>query len=157
MSDLSQPRAGGEGFPIVVFVIGEQTYGLPVGDVVEVVRLPALLALSGAPPYLCGLLNRRGAYLPVLDGRALLGDERRYALSQQVLILSGGGSVEGRLGLLVDEVRGIAGFRPGQLTPCAEGTATPLLRGILNAGSASLLLLDADQLAQLALAPQVTA
>ena len=67
---------------IVSFRLGSQQYSLPVAAVCEVVRLPALVTLVGAAPALCGLLNLRGLYLPVFDGRLLIGEEAGYDLSK---------------------------------------------------------------------------
>ena len=72
---------------IVSFRLGSQQYSLPVAAVCEVVRLPALVTLVGAAPALCGLLNLRGLYLPVFDGRLLVGEAAGYDLSKQIVIV----------------------------------------------------------------------
>src|SRR5262245_43733472 len=48
----------------VTFKIAYQYCALPLAETLEVVRLPALVELAGAPPTLCGLLNLRGRYIP---------------------------------------------------------------------------------------------
>ena len=83
---------------IVTFQIAYQQYGLALDVALEIVRLPALIALVGAPPELCGLLNLRGQYLPVLDGRALIGEPSLYDLNSQIIIA---GRDKPELGLLV--------------------------------------------------------
>jgi chemotaxis signal transduction protein len=89
---------------IVSFRLGSQQYGLPIAVVCEVVRLPALVTLVGAAAALCGLLNLRGLYLPVFDGRVLLGEAADYDLSKLIMIV---GRVGPELGLLVDQVHGV--------------------------------------------------
>lgn len=138
---------------IVTWTIGPQVYGLPVADVVEVVRVPAMLTLAGAPEYVCGLLNRHGQYLPVLDGRALLDEPLRYDLASQVVIVGNPLSAAERraeLGLLVDQVCEVRMFHAGRLVPLAPSAARPFLRGVINADEGSILLLDAARLAELA-------
>ena len=89
---------------IVSFRLGSQQYSLPVAAVCEVVRLPALVTLVGASPALCGLLNLRGLFLPVFDGRVLMGEAAGYDLSKQIVIV---GRARPELGLIVDQVDGV--------------------------------------------------
>src|SRR5215208_237074 len=86
---------------IETFQLEHQRYGLALEVVREIVRLPALIMLAGAPPALCGLLNLRGQHLPVLDGRVLVGECSQYDLSSQIVIA---GRAQPELGILVDQV-----------------------------------------------------
>ncbi len=143
--------------PAVIFAIGPQEYGLPVAEVLEIVRLPSLLTLAGAPAYLCGMLNRRGRQLPVFDGRALVGEPPRYHLNSQIVIAgrtNGGAHAVPLLGLLVDEVRDVRTFQAGSLTPLNTTTAAAYLRGVVDWDDRSAVLFDLEAL--LALAPTVT-
>jgi purine-binding chemotaxis protein CheW len=137
---------------VVVFRIGGQRYALPVENVGEVVRIPALLAVAGAPPNVCGVLNLRGRHIPVLDARALVGEAPDYTLASQIVIVDerardGGGAP--RLGLLVDKVRGVQTFDAAQVEALGVELAAPFLRSILSDGAESILLMDAAGLAGL--------
>jgi purine-binding chemotaxis protein CheW len=127
--------------------LGPQHYGLPIEAVREVVRLPALLSLAGAPPYVCGMLNMRGNYLPVLDGRILIGEPATYDLSNQV-ILAGHDTPE--VGLLVDEVLEVQTLDLSRWTPLHHQAAS-FLQGVINTARGSVVLFDLDAL--LALVP----
>src|SRR5262245_31879932 len=98
----------------VTFRIARQQYALALDVVREIVRLPALVVLAGAPPTLCGLLNLRGRYLPVLDGSALVGEPVEYDESNQIVIA---GRSQPELGLLVDQVRDVCLVAAEQITP----------------------------------------
>jgi purine-binding chemotaxis protein CheW len=67
---------------VLVFEVAGQTYGLPSGDVLELVRAVAITPLPGAPPVIEGVVNVRGRVLPVLDVRA------RFRLPTKALELS---------------------------------------------------------------------
>jgi purine-binding chemotaxis protein CheW len=139
-----------------MFALGPQEYALPVAEVLEVVRLPSLLALAGAPAYLRGLLNRRGRQLPVLDGRVLVGEPPHYHLNSQIVIAghtNGGAHAVPLLGLLVDEVHDVRPFGAGCLTPLNTTTAAAYLRGVVDWTDRSALLFDLTAL--VALAPTV--
>jgi purine-binding chemotaxis protein CheW len=55
---------------ILLFELGGRHYGLPAGDVQELVRAVALTPLPKAPAVIEGLINLRGRIVPVLDVRA---------------------------------------------------------------------------------------
>jgi chemotaxis signal transduction protein len=139
---------------IVSFRLGPQEYGLPVEAVREVVRLPALITLADPAPALCGLLNLRGYYLPVLDGRVLVGEMPHYDLSNQIIIV---GHTRPKLGLLVDQVNGVATFGRTSRTPIQRGVAAQLLDSIINGAQGTMILLDLAVLAALAAKGQQTA
>jgi purine-binding chemotaxis protein CheW len=144
--------------PVVTVVLGAQEYGLPVADVVEIVPIPAMLTLAGAPPYLVGLLNRRGRYLAVLDGRILVGEPAPYDCDRYIVIaghaLPGTQQIAALVGLLVDQVCGVYAFDAESLTPLPAGTAAPFLRTIARRAARPVLLFGFDEL--LALAPAIS-
>ena len=56
----------------LLVVIDDETYAIPCDDVVEVVPLPLLVPVPGAPVSLEGTFAFRGEIVPVIDlGRAL--------------------------------------------------------------------------------------
>lgn len=136
---------------IVTCRIGPQHYALPIGVIREVVRISALLTLAGAPPFVCGLLNLRGHYIPVLDGRILTGEQAEYDLSKQIMIA---GENEPELGLLVDEVLDVQSLKASQRTPMHGQFAASFLCDVIQMGDASFILFDLDALR--ALVPENT-
>lgn len=103
---------------------------LPMAAIQEIIRVPALLASPLADELCIGMLNLRGATLPVVDLARFLGagsggdteaeesssepgnqaatDERRIVIFQQQDV---------HVGLLVDEVRSIVGYHADDLLP----------------------------------------
>jgi purine-binding chemotaxis protein CheW len=136
---------------IVTCTIGPQVYGIAIDAVKEVVRLPALIALAGAPPFVCGMLNLRGSYLPVLNGRVLVDEPAHYDASHQVIIA---GREAPEMGLLVDQVLEVYTVPPGQRTQLGNQHAAAFLRSVINTGNASVLLFDVEAL--LAMLPDTT-
>jgi purine-binding chemotaxis protein CheW len=142
----------------VTFAIGTQDYGLSVANVFEIVPIPAMLVLAGAPAYLIGLLNRRGRYLPVLDGRILVGEPVQYDLDRYVIIAGRASAnmqhVVPLLGILVDQVRDVCVFETESLTPLGTGTAAPFLDSVTRRADRSVLLFNLEEL--LALVPSIS-
>lgn len=55
---------------VLIFELAGQRYGLPVGDVRELLRVVTLAPLPGAPAIVEGVINLRGKVVPVLDVRS---------------------------------------------------------------------------------------
>ncbi len=88
---------------------------LPLSVLREVVPCPPELdEVPAAAPGLLGVLRLRGALVPVVDLLPLLDRPHPPARNPVVVVLAHDGRL---LGLLVDEVRGLATLRHGQLTP----------------------------------------
>ena len=137
------------GARFVTLKIAYQYYALPLAVTLEVVRLPALVELAGAPPTLCGLLNLRGRYIPVLDARTLMGAPATYDLNSQIVI-AGRGMPE--LGLLVDEVRDVCTVAADRIAPINRADVAPFLTSVFDLADVSMLVFDVAAL--LAFAPK---
>lgn len=127
----------------VTFQIAYQHYALPLSVVREVVRLPALVPLAGSPPTLCGLLNLRGQYLPILDGRILMGEQAIRDLTNQILIV---GREQPEVGLLVDQVQEIFTLPTSQIRPINRSDIAPFLTSVSDLAGVSILLFDPEAL-----------
>jgi len=87
----------------IIFRLGDQEYGLPIGAVDEIARPPdRITRLPRTPSFIDGVMNLRGIVVPIVDLR------RKFALgsggtgsAQRILVLGGAG---GRTGYLVDGV-----------------------------------------------------
>lgn len=85
---------------LVGFKTGNEYFGVPIGKVKEIVRVPEITAVPDTPAFLNGVINLRGRIIPVIEmnGRlGVAGPGRKK--TNRVLVLDIGGSV---VGLLVD-------------------------------------------------------
>jgi purine-binding chemotaxis protein CheW len=54
----------------LIFQIGEENYGLPIGSVDEVIRIPSeITRMPGSPAFVMGVINLRGKAIPLIDQR----------------------------------------------------------------------------------------
>src|ERR1700739_4010282 len=58
---------------VVGFRIGNETYGVRIGSVREIVRVPEITAVPNAPDVIEGVINLRGKIIPVMDLRKRFG------------------------------------------------------------------------------------
>ncbi len=106
----------------IVFQLGNEHYGLPIGAVDEIAGRPeSLTRVPRAPAFVEGVMNLRGAVIPVIDQR------RRFATGGEaepgrgrVIVMTIGGL---RAALAVDAVTGILAVPASELEP-APGLAT---------------------------------
>ena len=90
---------------------------LPLSVLREVVPCPRTLdPLPVDVPGLLGALTLRGTVVPVLDAARLAGRDHELAEGQVVVVLVSRGRL---LGLLADQVRGLASVQPAQTTQVA--------------------------------------
>lgn len=135
---------------MVTFRIGVSEYATRLDDVREVVRLQGLADLPGMRPPLAGVLDLRGAALPVLDLRgSTVGAD-----GGDVLVLAGSlPSVSGGalVGVAVDEVRAV--LPAGELTPAGTGDAGVLpsyVVQVLRGPDGVVFLVDLEQMVRAA-------
>jgi purine-binding chemotaxis protein CheW len=58
---------------VVGFRIGSETYGVRIGAVREIVRVPEITTVPSAPDLIEGVINLRGKIIPVMDLRKRFG------------------------------------------------------------------------------------
>jgi purine-binding chemotaxis protein CheW len=91
---------------LVVFVIEEQRYALPLAAVERILPMVAVSPLPEAPAVALGVINVHGQVLPVLDIRRRFGlPPRDYDLRSHLLLAR---TSRRTLALPVDEVLGVS-------------------------------------------------
>lgn len=97
---LAAPAAEESTLTVLAFTVDGQAFALPLSEVDEVMVRPGDIApAAGADPALIGAAALRGALLPLISARALLG--RRPDAEGRVLVLRLAGAA---LGLAIDRV-----------------------------------------------------
>jgi purine-binding chemotaxis protein CheW len=90
---------------VVVFVLGEQRYGLPLHAVERVVRMVDLTPLPRAPDVVLGVINVQGRVIPVVNLRRRFHlPQRDISLSDQLVIAR---TPRRSLALIVDAASGV--------------------------------------------------
>jgi len=85
---------------LVGFKIGKETFGVPIGLVHEIVRVPEITAVPDAPDYIEGVINLRGKIVSIIDLRKRFGEKEINRNKKNRILVA---EVEGKLvGLVVD-------------------------------------------------------
>lgn len=126
-----QPQTGGAAMAplgeadmgdVVTFVADRALYAVPVGRVQEILDLRPVAVMPNAPDHLLGIIDLRGANIPVVDLRRLLGRETGEDTAQTrilvVVVAHGGGRVV--IGVKTDRVIEVTQLDEGRVRPLAE-------------------------------------
>lgn len=85
---------------LVGFRIGKETFGVPIGLIHEIVRVPEITAVPDAPDYVEGVINLRGKIISVIDLRKRFGEAQIEASRKNRILVA---EIEKKLvGLIVD-------------------------------------------------------
>src|SRR3954469_6682553 len=108
----------------LVFACGESLYAVPADRAQEVVSLPVLTRVPGAPSHLLGVFAHRGEVIPVIDLGALTGVAHEGKLRRAVLVrVSRGG-----LALTATRVAGVSVLQ-GSFDPLGTNGIQAHLKG----------------------------
>jgi purine-binding chemotaxis protein CheW len=133
---------------IAVFHLGGEAYGLPAGAVQAIIKRPARVTpLPGAPNFLRGAVNYRGAVVPLIDQPARFGlaPDRVPDGAGRIMVLKMPARAGGNLtaGLAVDGVSAVRAMSPRDIAavpPLAVGRPG-LFTGLLPSGGEQPVLL----------------
>ncbi|MBJ6127018.1 chemotaxis protein CheW [Microvirga splendida] len=117
MDTSDDPSAGDEQF--IVFQLGGEEYGLPIGAVDEVVRVPdTLTRLPKAPAFIEGVMNLRGRVVPVIDQRRRFKFEGRGERRRERVVVVRIDQMQA--GFVVDTVSEVLSIPQSQLRPTPD-------------------------------------
>ena len=134
----------------LTFGLGGEEYGVALGSIQEIRGYQQPTRIAGAPDDVCGVLNLRGAIVPVIDLRVRFGLEPRIDSATVVVVVNVRGSI---VGVVVDAVSDAIGLTRDQIKPApALGGAASVahITGIAvvdrDGGTRIFILLDIEHL-----------
>ncbi len=138
-----RPEQEGETLEVIEFRVGAQRLACEAAWIKEVFRLPRLVGVPGAPPFIAGVVNLRGRIVSVVDLRRFLGLENQAEEPGAVLLLAGAGMEFGLLAGRVEEARPIL---RRELAPPPSALPPERLRFLLGVLPDAVSLLDGRRL-----------
>jgi purine-binding chemotaxis protein CheW len=150
--DTTAPGSSDPTRQILTFRLGEETFGIDILRVKEIRGWSPVTRVPQAPPQVLGVLNLRGAIVPIIDLRV------RFALPSAdftpitvIIVISvkmPNGSIK-ECGLVVDSVSDVVDLTEGMLreAPQISGAASvEYIESLATIDNGMLILLDADAL-----------
>lgn len=149
-SDMSTSGDSSSHDPViqwVTFRLDNETYGINVMQVQEVLRVTEIAPVPGAPHFVLGIINLRGNVVTVIDTRTRFGlsvkepdDETR------IVIIEADKQV---IGILVDSVAEVVELRASEMesTPnVGNDDTSKYIQGVASKNEQLLILVDLNKL-----------
>ncbi|MCF7481136.1 chemotaxis protein CheW [Vibrio sp. J1-1] len=131
----------------VTFQLEEETYGINVMQVREVLRYTEIAPVPGAPDYVLGIINLRGNVVTVIDTRSRFGlIEGEVTDNTRIIVIESERQV---IGILVDSVAEVVYLRSSEIdTTPSVGTdeSAKFIQGVSNRDGKLLILVDLNKL-----------
>jgi purine-binding chemotaxis protein CheW len=133
-------------YQYLTFTLGQGYYGIEILRVQEIKGYSAVTPLPNLPPYIKGVLNLRGAVVPVLDLRDRFGmSESEYTRFTVIIVVRVGERV---VGLIVDAVSDVLDVAQNDVVPAPDmgaGVDTSFLTGMAKSEERLISLLDIER------------
>ncbi len=131
----------------VTFIIGEETYGVEVLKVQEIIGMTRITHVPNTMIYMKGVINLRGSVVPVVDMRLKFSmNEKAYDAFTVIIIVE----VRDRMiGMIVDSVSDVASIplKSIQDTPhFSSKIETDFIKGIGQVDEKLVIILDVDKI-----------
>ena len=143
---------------VLTFSLGGEVYGVDILRVKEIRGWSPVTRIPQSPPAVLGVLNLRGAIVPIVDLRVRFAMQSAEFNAVTVVIVLSLRTADGHreCGIVVDSVRDVVdiaadGVRPAPTMHGCE--ANEFIEGITTLGEQMLILLDADRLVSGELSP----
>jgi purine-binding chemotaxis protein CheW len=130
----------------LTFVIGNETYGVGILNVREIIGMMEITAVPQTPAFVKGVVNLRGKVIPVIDLRLKFGMQEKEPTQETCTIVV---EVHGvQMGVIVDTVSEVLDIAESQIEDAPRfGTSvnTDFLLGMGKVNDEVKLLLDIEQ------------
>jgi purine-binding chemotaxis protein CheW len=146
-TEVKKDQVNDEVLQWVTFQLEDETYGINVMQVREVLRYSEIAPVPGAPDYVLGIINLRGNVVTVVDTRSRFGlMEGEVTDNTRIIVIESERQV---IGILVDSVAEVVYLRQSEIdTTPSVGTdeSAKFIQGVSNRDGKLLILVDLNKL-----------
>jgi purine-binding chemotaxis protein CheW len=132
------------------FKLNEEIFAIDVVRVINILEMSVITSIPKAPEYMKGVINLRGAVLPVIDLRIKFGFPGKEVTPETgIIVLSIDISGETiLLGIMVDAVREVIEMKTESISPLPSlgtGYNSGFIEGMWRAGDKFIMVLDIEK------------
>lgn len=128
----------------LTFLSDGLTYTIDTLYVIEIITNYAITTLPMVPHYITGIINLRGAIVPILDIRARMNKTPADITNGCCIIVLDVDNVN--LGIIIDEVSQVVDIDRTQISSMPVNNHQELVNGMINLNNTTLLFLDCELL-----------
>lgn len=140
-------NAGGEISQWVTFSLDNESYGINVMGVQEVLPMSEIAPVPGAPDYVMGIINLRGNVVTVIDTRSRFGlPPEQPGPHTRVVVIETSGQVAG---ILVDSVAEVMEVEQSEIDTApsvGNDESSRYIYGVVSRENELLILVDVNKL-----------
>lgn len=128
------------------FDLGNESYGVKLIAVREVITVPETTPLPNGPKFFKGIMNLRGQIISIVDLRDKLGIKANNTVEEAVVIVDFDGI---SIGLIVDSINKVLNFNMKDLVEIPEVQSqvnAQYIQGVYKSESKLTLLLDIERI-----------
>jgi purine-binding chemotaxis protein CheW len=149
-STAAAVSSAGEPAQYLTFMLAQEQFAIGILGIKEIIEYQGLTEVPMMPPCVRGVINLRGAVVPVLDVQARFGrpSSRTTKRSCVVIVEVQGAGERHVVGLLVDAVNEVLDIAPTDIEPPPSFGArvrSEFIQGVGKVRGKFVLLLDADR------------
>jgi purine-binding chemotaxis protein CheW len=131
----------------VTFKLDNETYGINVMRVQEVLRYTEIAPVPGAPSYVLGIINLRGNVVTVIDTRQRFGlNSGEISDNTRIVIIEADKQV---VGIMVDSVAEVVYLRQSEIETApnvGNEESAKFIQGVCNKNNEWLILVELDKM-----------
>ncbi|MGE0634318.1 MAG: chemotaxis protein CheW [Pseudobdellovibrionaceae bacterium] len=128
------------------FAVGDESFGVPLLTVREVIGMPEVTPIPQAPQHVVGIMNLRGQIITIFDLRSCLKIQSKNKDTATVIICE---MPFGQMGLIVDHVSSVLSANQGSLSevpPGSKASHQEFITNIYTRDKEMILMLDVEKL-----------
>ena len=139
--------ATADSMQLISFMLGDETYGIEITKIREIIRIGQITQVPETPHYIKGLINLRSTVIPVIDLRTRFGlAEGELTDEGRIVVLNVGDRTIGIIVDAVSEVLRVTGDQISEAPPTVTSLGNEYMTGLVRLEEQLLILLDVDKL-----------
>jgi purine-binding chemotaxis protein CheW len=146
-TSVSEEQVNDPIIQLVTFRLEDETYGINVMQVQEVLRVTEIAPVPGAPTYVLGIINLRGNVVTVIDTRIRFGlPVGEMSDASRIVVIE---SEQQVIGILVDSVAEVVELRGSQIDSApnvGNEESSRYIQGVATYNNDLLIVVDLNKL-----------
>lgn len=134
---------------LLTFKLGEETYGIQINKVREILTYPVVTPIPDASSWVKGVINLRGEVAPIIDLRVRFGINKDPVYTEQTIVIAVKTQDMRMIGLVVDEVSDMENVDLDRLYPAPDmgsSISPEYLKGLFKKENKMIIILDIDRI-----------
>ncbi|MBN2143800.1 MAG: purine-binding chemotaxis protein CheW [Candidatus Aureabacteria bacterium] len=132
---------------LVTFMLGKETFGVPIHQIKEIIRVREIIRVPNTPPFMEGIINLRGLVVCVMDLRKRFHIEQpEVSRFNRILIVE----IKDRtVGMMVDKASEVVHLQETSIEPLPpemKSMDTRFMKGVGKTSERFILILDVEKM-----------